>query len=71
MLGSLLILLLLFRARWLYFHTNAFTAAKILDSEYIKDDLTEEDEDEFREALKKIAKTPGCKWDLNGTIMSC
>ena len=56
---------LLFRARWLYFHTNAFTAAKILDSEYIKDDLTEEDEDEFREALKKIAKTPGCKWDHN------
>ena len=31
---------MLFWARWTYFHTEAFTLAKVLDSEFIKDVLT-------------------------------
>ena len=41
-----------------------FTAAKFLDSEYIKDEHTIEEREEFREVLLKMAKTPGCKWDI-------
>ena len=44
--------------------TDVFTAAKFLDSEYIKDEHTIEEREEFREVLLKMAKTPGCKWDI-------
>ena len=53
---------LLYTARWTYFHTNVFTAAKFLDSEYIKDEFTLEQRGEFETVLRKIAKTPGCKY---------
>jgi hypothetical protein len=53
---------MLFLARWTYFHIEAFTLAKALDSEYIKDELTEKENDEFRVALKKISQTPDCEW---------
>jgi hypothetical protein len=53
---------LLYTARWAYFHTDVFTAAKFLDSEYIKDEFTLEQREEFETVLRKIAKTPGCKY---------
>ena len=53
---------MLFLARWTYFHTEAFTLAKVLDSEYIKDELTTKEDEEFRDGLKKIALTPNCRW---------
>jgi hypothetical protein len=49
---------LLFTARWTYFHTDVFTAAKMLDSEYIKDEHTLSERKEFRNVLLKIAETP-------------
>ena len=49
---------MLFWARWTYFHTEAFTLAKVLDSEFIKDELTIKEDEEFRDGLKKIALTP-------------
>ena len=42
---------LLYTARWTYFHTDVFTAAKFLDSEYIKDEYTEDQGNEFRNVL--------------------
>ena len=53
---------MLFWARWTYFHTEAFTLAKVLDSEFIKDELTSKEDEEFRDGLKKIALTPNCRW---------
>ena len=53
---------LLYTARWAYFHTNVFTAAKILDSEYIKDEFTEDQRNEFQSVLRSMAKTPNCKF---------
>ena len=50
----------LFSARWLYFHTNVFTAAMFLDSEFITDKHSPEEEGEFREVLSQIAETPNC-----------
>ena len=48
---------MLFWARWTYFHTVPYrslhTLAKVLDSEYIKDELTEkEDEDRTKSFAK-------------------
>jgi hypothetical protein len=48
----------LFSARWLYFHTNVFTAAMFLDSEFITDKHSPEEEGEFREVLSQMAETP-------------
>ena len=53
---------LLYTARWQYFHTDVFTAAKFLDSEYIKDEFTSDQRTEFDSVLRKMAKTPGCKF---------
>ena len=53
---------LLYTARWTYFHTNVFTAAKILDSEYIKDEFTEDQRNEFQSVLRSMAKTPNIKF---------
>ena len=53
---------MLFWARWTYFHTEAFTLAKVLDSEFIKDELTIKENEEFRAGLMKIAQTPNCRW---------
>ena len=50
----------LFNARWLYFHTNVFTAAMFLDSEFITDKHTLKEEKEFRAVLELMAATPGC-----------
>ena len=55
----------LFNARWLYFHTNVFTAAMFLDSEFINDKHSRKEEKEFREVLELIAKTPGCEYTLD------
>ena len=52
---------LLFTARWEYFHTGVFTAAKFLDSEYIEDEHTADEKDEFRDVVRKMAKTPKCQ----------
>ena len=51
---------LLFTARWEYFHTDVLTAAKMLDSEYIKDEYTLDEQKEFRNVPLKIAETPNC-----------
>ena len=57
----------LFTARWLYmyFHTNVFTAAMFLDSEFITDKHSPEEEGEFREVLSQIAETPNCPHTLD------
>ena len=47
---------LLYTARWQYFHTDVFTAAKFLDSEYIKDEFTSDQRTEFDSVLRKMAK---------------
>ena len=67
---------LLFTARWTYFHTDVFTAAKMLDSEYIKDEHTLFERKEFRNVLLKIAETPNSMgtpndvrhWSINGGV---
>ncbi len=46
------------------FHTDVRTATKFLDSEYIKDEHTEDHENEFRSVLRKVAKTPGHKFAI-------
>ena len=63
----------LFNARWLYFHTNVFTAAMFLDSEFINDKHTKKEEDEFREVLELLAATPDCPFteDEMVTDWSC
>lgn len=50
----------LFLARWTYFHEPVFTGAHFLDSEFIKDVHTPEEQGEFRAVLKQMALTPGC-----------
>ena len=50
----------LFNARWEYFHTNVFTAAMFLDSEFITDKHTQKEEKEFRAVLSLMAATPDC-----------
>jgi hypothetical protein len=54
----------LFNARWTYFHTNVFTAAMFLDSEFITDKHSRKEEAEFREVLQLIATTPDCEYTL-------
>jgi len=55
----------LFNARWTYFHTNVFTAAMFLDSEFITDKHRKKEENEFRDVLEQMAATPGCEYTLD------
>ena len=55
----------LFQARWTYFHTNVFTAAMFLDSEFITDKHTRDEKTEFRAVLELIAVTPDCEYTLD------
>ena len=58
----------LFNARWLYFHTNVFTAAMFLDSEFITDKHSNAEETEFRDVLKLMADTKDCDYDLDQMV---
>ena len=58
----------LFNARWLYFHTNVFTAAMFLDSEFITDKHSNAEETEFRDVLELMADTKDCDYDLDQMV---
>ena len=55
----------MFCARWLYFHTNAHTGAMYLNSEYITDQHSREEDIEFREVLEAMSLTPNCPYTLD------